>query len=63
MRPEKKKSFLRPRCEIAVKKFGKKIKTVLISKNIFLIFSGQDAVQGALDYMSFSTALYGESDL
>ena len=45
------------------KKFGEKIKTVLISKIYFLIFSGQDAVQGALDYMSFSTALYGESDL
>ena len=26
-------------------------------------FSGQGAVPGALDYMSFSTALYGESDL
>ena len=26
-------------------------------------YTGQDAVQGALDYMSFSTALYGESDL
>ena len=26
-------------------------------------YSGPDAVQGALDYMSFSTALYGESDL
>jgi actinin alpha len=26
-------------------------------------YSGIDAVQGALDYMSFSTALYGESDL
>jgi len=26
-------------------------------------YSGMDAVQGALDYMSFSTALYGESDL
>merc|ERR1712195_39733 len=25
--------------------------------------TGQDAVQGALDYMPFSTALYGESDL
>uniref|UniRef100_A0A674IXU5 Actinin alpha 1 n=1 Tax=Terrapene triunguis TaxID=2587831 RepID=A0A674IXU5_9SAUR len=26
-------------------------------------YSGPDAVPGALDYMSFSTALYGESDL
>ena len=26
-------------------------------------YTGYDAVQGALDYMSFSTALYGESDL
>ncbi|XP_052341463.1 alpha-actinin-1 isoform X22 [Oncorhynchus keta] len=26
-------------------------------------YSGTDAVPGALDYMSFSTALYGESDL
>ncbi|XP_072287377.1 alpha-actinin-4 isoform X2 [Pyxicephalus adspersus] len=26
-------------------------------------YQGPDAVQGALDYMSFSTALYGESDL
>merc|ERR1711971_1311734 len=26
-------------------------------------YTGQDAVQGALDYMSFSTTLYGESDL
>merc|ERR1712088_878843 len=26
-------------------------------------YTGVDAVQGALDYMSFSTALYGESDL
>merc|ERR1719397_481943 len=26
-------------------------------------YSGIDAVSGALDYMSFSTALYGESDL
>lgn len=26
-------------------------------------FEGEDAVDGALDYMSFSTALYGESDL
>merc|ERR1712080_741275 len=26
-------------------------------------YSGMDALQGALDYMSFSTALYGESDL
>merc|ERR1712110_1281039 len=26
-------------------------------------YAGVDAVQGALDYMSFSTALYGESDL
>jgi len=26
-------------------------------------YSGKDAVPGALDYMSFSTALYGESDL
>uniref|UniRef100_A0A8C2WTZ9 Actinin alpha 4 n=1 Tax=Cyclopterus lumpus TaxID=8103 RepID=A0A8C2WTZ9_CYCLU len=26
-------------------------------------YSGADAVPGALDYMSFSTALYGESDL
>ncbi|XP_042596128.1 alpha-actinin-4 isoform X1 [Cyprinus carpio] len=26
-------------------------------------YTGPDAVQGALDYMSFSTALYGESDL
>lgn len=26
-------------------------------------YSGMDAVSGALDYMSFSTALYGESDL
>merc|ERR1719209_2891519 len=26
-------------------------------------YSGMDAVTGALDYMSFSTALYGESDL
>jgi hypothetical protein len=26
-------------------------------------YSGRDAVPGALDYMSFSTALYGESDL
>ncbi|XP_067220655.1 alpha-actinin-4 isoform X3 [Chanodichthys erythropterus] len=26
-------------------------------------YSGPDAVAGALDYMSFSTALYGESDL
>ena len=34
---------------------GDKIKNVEIA--------GMDAVQGALDYMSFSTALYGESDL
>ena len=26
-------------------------------------YEGEDAVDGALDYMSFSTALYGESDL
>uniref|UniRef100_A0A8C2U589 EF-hand Ca insensitive domain-containing protein n=5 Tax=Neognathae TaxID=8825 RepID=A0A8C2U589_COTJA len=26
-------------------------------------YTGRDAVPGALDYMSFSTALYGESDL
>lgn len=26
-------------------------------------YMGHDAVPGALDYMSFSTALYGESDL
>lgn len=26
-------------------------------------YNGRDAVPGALDYMSFSTALYGESDL
>lgn len=26
-------------------------------------YTGPDAVPGALDYMSFSTALYGESDL
>ena len=26
-------------------------------------YEGADAVPGALDYMSFSTALYGESDL
>lgn len=26
-------------------------------------YHGPDAVPGALDYMSFSTALYGESDL
>ena len=26
-------------------------------------YQGHDAVPGALDYMSFSTALYGESDL
>lgn len=26
-------------------------------------YEGSDAVPGALDYMSFSTALYGESDL
>lgn len=26
-------------------------------------YSGPDAKPGALDYMSFSTALYGESDL
>ena len=26
-------------------------------------YTGHDAMQGALDYMSFSTALYGESDL
>lgn len=26
-------------------------------------YEGPDAVPGALDYMSFSTALYGESDL
>lgn len=26
-------------------------------------YGGPDAVPGALDYMSFSTALYGESDL
>lgn len=26
-------------------------------------YAGPDAVPGALDYMSFSTALYGESDL
>lgn len=26
-------------------------------------FKGPGAVQGALDYMSFSTALYGESDI
>lgn len=26
-------------------------------------YTGPDAVAGALDYMSFSTALYGESDL
>ncbi|CAB4068316.1 ACTN1_4 [Lepeophtheirus salmonis] len=27
------------------------------------VYSGIDSVQGGLDYMSFSTALYGESDL
>lgn len=26
-------------------------------------YTGPDSVPGALDYMSFSTALYGESDL
>lgn len=26
-------------------------------------YEGEDVVDGALDYMSFSTALYGESDL
>ena len=26
-------------------------------------YEGEDGVDGALDYMSFSTALYGESDL
>lgn len=26
-------------------------------------YTGPDGVPGALDYMSFSTALYGESDL
>lgn len=26
-------------------------------------YAGPDAAPGALDYMSFSTALYGESDL
>lgn len=26
-------------------------------------FKGPNAIPGALDYMSFSTALYGESDL
>lgn len=26
-------------------------------------YTGPDAIPGALDYMSFSTALYGESDL
>lgn len=26
-------------------------------------YSGPDAVEGALDYMSFSTALYGQSEL
>ena len=26
-------------------------------------YKGSDAGEGALDYMSFSTALYGESDL
>lgn len=26
-------------------------------------YAGPDGVPGALDYMSFSTALYGESDL
>ena len=26
-------------------------------------YSGPDAVEGALDYQSFSTALYGQSDL
>lgn len=26
-------------------------------------YTGPDAIAGALDYMSFSTALYGESDL
>lgn len=26
-------------------------------------YTGPDAAPGALDYMSFSTALYGESDL
>ena len=26
-------------------------------------YSGPDGVEGALDYMSFSTALYGQSDL
>lgn len=26
-------------------------------------YTGRDAIPGALDYMSFSTALYGESDL
>lgn len=26
-------------------------------------YTGRDALPGALDYMSFSTALYGESDL
>lgn len=26
-------------------------------------YSGPDGIPGALDYMSFSTALYGESDL
>ncbi|KAK6487658.1 alpha-actinin-4 [Huso huso] len=26
-------------------------------------YQGPDAIPGALDYMSFSTALYGESDL
>ena len=27
------------------------------------LYAGPDATPGALDYMSFSTALYGESDL
>lgn len=26
-------------------------------------YSGADAITGALDYVSFSSALYGESDL
>lgn len=26
-------------------------------------YTGPDTIPGALDYMSFSTALYGESDL
>ncbi|NXR99238.1 ACTN1 protein, partial [Oxylabes madagascariensis] len=38
----------------------------LTSAFFFLLmapYNGRDAVPGALDYMSFSTALYGESDL